>query len=475
MLLTKSNAIYMNKPLFSFFLFAALCLNHSASAATDDPLRFDPTRYTEQTLQLPNGESIRYRAYEQLYYVTNIEDKAFQFLNIYIPESATADSPIFLRTYVGGYMAATARTPSTRDASARALQQGYVLCIAGSRGWNSTVEVDGQKRHTGRAPAAILDLKAAVRYLRHNDDVMAGNAEHIITDGTSAGGAMSSLLGSSGNSELFAKQLKAMGAADERDDVFAAVCFCPIIDLEHADMAYEWLYGCTNDKVRKLSVEQKAISNDLAKQFPAYINSLQLKDTYGKLITSEKYLGHIKHYIKQSAQKAVDNGVEIPSNIGITVRNGKVAEIDMPTYLNYVATTRELKTPPSFDAQGFLNNRPTPENQLFGDEQGSAVNFTTYGTSHSGGKIDAELQLRINMMNPMYHLHSASDKAPHWYIRHGARDRDTAFSVPVNLATKLQNMGYDTDFELAWDRGHEGDYDLDQLFDWINKVVNDSK
>ena len=50
---------------------------------------------------------------------------------------------------------------------------------------------------------------------------------------------MSALMGATGNNPEYAGMLKAMGAADERDDVFASVCYCPIIDLEHADMAYE--------------------------------------------------------------------------------------------------------------------------------------------------------------------------------------------------------------------------------------------
>ena len=69
-----------------------------------------------------------------------------------------------------------------------------------------------------RAPKGLLDLKAAVRYLRFFDRDMLGDAEHIITDGTSAGGAMSSLLGSTGNNPSYEPMLKAMGAADTRDD-----------------------------------------------------------------------------------------------------------------------------------------------------------------------------------------------------------------------------------------------------------------
>ena len=38
-----------------------------------------------------------------------------------------------------------------------------------------------------------------------------------------------------------------MGAADERDDIFAASCYCPITNLENADKAYEWEFCGIND------------------------------------------------------------------------------------------------------------------------------------------------------------------------------------------------------------------------------------
>ncbi len=46
------------------------------------------------------------------------------------------------------------------------------------------------------------------------------------------------------------------------------------------------------------------------------------------------------------------------------------------------------------------------------------------------------------LLNPMCFIDDEkTDVAPHWYIRHGARDRDTSFPVPLNLALKLQNAG----------------------------------
>ena len=75
-------------------------------------------------------------------------------------------------------------------------------------------------------------------------------------------------------------------------------------------------------------------------------------------------------------------------------------------------------------------------------------------------------------MNPMNFIgDSQSSVAPHWYIRHGARDRDTAFPVAVNLALKLQNNGKDVNFKIPWNRPHSGDYALNELFEWISEIA----
>ena len=75
--------------------------------------------------------------------------------------------------------------------------------------------------------------------------------------------ALASLLGATGNHPAYAPLLKVMGAADERDDVFSSVCYCPITDLDHADMAYEWLYGNTESR-KSLSASKQALSQELA-------------------------------------------------------------------------------------------------------------------------------------------------------------------------------------------------------------------
>ena len=171
----------MSKQFFTL-LTVAMLVACTSTRQPQNGLVFNPV-VTRQTLTMPDGTSVPYTAYEQLYYVTDIEDSAYQFLNIYVPSGANEQTPIFLRTYVGGYMAAQAQRPKASDASGRALQEGYVVVIPGTRGRNS---MQGGI-YTGRAPKAILDLKAAIRYLRRFDKQIAGNTERIITDGTSAG------------------------------------------------------------------------------------------------------------------------------------------------------------------------------------------------------------------------------------------------------------------------------------------------
>lgn len=502
-------------------LAVAVALGISARPKAPHPaLQFDPNAGEARVMTMHDGTRVRYTAYERLYFVTNIEDSAYQFLNVYVPDGATQQTPIFLRTYVGGYMASAAGQPQDGDASGRALKEGYVLVIPGSRGRNSTVVATrsdkkngvkkGQTIYTGRAPAAILDLKAAIRYLRHFDAIMPGNAEKIITDGTSAGGAMSSLMGATGNNPAYEPMLQAMGAADERDDVFASVCYCPITDLDHADMAYEWLYNGTDSR-QQGDADVLAVSNELKAMFPAYLASLNLYTPGGTLLTADNYLDYVKGELIRSAQIAKNAGADIPDSLGFVFseeagfgappinggmtrmdgdkkpmgnrppmmmrpggskRVGEyIIDLDMDRYLNYVVSTQPLKTAPAFDTQGVVGQNASGENEEFGDSKGNSVNFTEYSAAKTGNVVTQEIAQNVALLNPMNFIgDGVTDVAPHWYIRHGARDRDTAFPVPINLALKLQNAGKDVNFLLAWNRPHSGDYALDELFEWIKSL-----
>lgn len=322
---------------------------------------------------------------------------------------------------------------------------------------------------------------------------------------------MSALQGTTGDAKEYSSMLKAMGAAEASDAVYASICYCPITALNHADMEYEWLYGCTNTGVRHLDANQIAISDELSALCPAYINSLELKDSQGQPVTADNYMDYLKTFIMASAEKALEEGCEIPDTIGI-VRFAKprpsfaqmlgagpvsggapagprparggfrkteytdyVTDVDWTKYLSYVASQTALKTPPAFDAYGVLKDAATPENRVFGDQTGTPSNFTDFSlrkrTGDPEATLAASLAERVMLMNPMNIIREGNKGiAAHWYIRHGAKDRDTSFLVPMNLATRLHNAGYDVDFALPWNRPHSGDYNLDDLFQWIESV-----
>jgi hypothetical protein len=66
-----------------------------------------------------------------------------------------------------------------------------------------------------------------------------------------------------------------------------------------------------------------------------------------------------------------------------------------------------------------------------------------------------------------------ADAAPHWYVRHGTRDRDTSFTVSINLARALQadRRVRDVNYRLAWDQPHAGNYDVPEQMQWLAQTL----
>ena len=479
-----------------FFLFAAM-IGH-LSAQSQNTLLFDASKFVVQTQEF-QGKTLKIRAYEKIIYVANPIDTAYQMMNIYMPEAYfdkesingyTAETaPIFFPNRVGGYMPAQPATfinspqrggfgGPPPSAVAMALSKGYVVASAGARGRISP---------TGKAPAGLVDLKAAIRYLKFNDKNMVGDANKIISNGTSAGGAMSTLLGATGNHRDYGPYLKAIGAANTTDNIFAVSAYCPIINLEYSDMAYEWqfnkvhaykkmIFSNVNGEMKRemkegiLDAAAIKTSDALKKAFPQYVNGLNLKNDKGKKLKLSTdgegdFKEWVKSYIMTSAQKALDKGVDVSKHRFLQIENGKVLSVDYEAYLIYM---ERMKTPPAFDA--FDNS--SPENQLFGSSTIDKRHFTNFAiqqTASDPSKMADKQQ--IKMMNPMNYIgDKAANSAKYWRVRHGAKDKDTGLAIPVILATTLQNKGFKVDFALPWDVPHSGDYDLDDLFKWADAI-----
>lgn len=489
---------FLLAPLAALALAACQSAPSASSAPAADPLAFDAGRYTTQQVSA-GGQSVTVRAWEGVPYVSRPAQSDYQVMNIYIPEAYfnggqvgrydAKTAPIFLPNQIGGYMPAKPGTPAARgmdgearsdapNAIAMALVKGYVVASPGAR---------GRTQASGKAPAAIVDLKAAVRWLRYNDSRMPGDTDKIISNGTSAGGALSALLGASGNHDDYAAALKEAGAAEERDHIFAVSAYCPITNLEHADAAYEWQFRGIDDykkidismldyKVQRktvagtLNAEQKAVSAALASTFAPYLNSLGLRNAYGRLLTLDaEGQGTFRRYlaalVTASAQKALNEGQNLSSFGWLQIKDGEVTGLDFERYLRHLG---RMKTPPAFDALDLSSG----ENQLFGDARHDKRHFTAYSAEHApeGQALRAD-KATVRQMNAMsYAGWAGSWTARYWRIRQGSKDSDTSLAIPAILALTLQNRSYVVDFALSWERPHGGDYDLDELFAWMDAI-----
>ncbi|WP_122866491.1 subtype B tannase [Campylobacter showae] len=488
---------------------AAACLYAAISAQAAD-LKFDPDKFETRSIKAGEKE-VKFRAYEGIVYVANPVDSEYQRLNFYIPAQYfeggkdknnknaagkfdASSAPIFLPNSIGGYMPGEPFTPvldknGKPNAVLAALERGYVVAAPGARG--RTLK-DANGKFSGKAPAAIVDLKAAVRYLKFNDEAMAGDANKIISNGTSAGGAMSALLGVSADAPEFEPYLAALGAAKASDEIYAVSAYCPVTNLENADAAYEWMFGAQtkyekmdfsalnaagfNDRSGKpktvsgeLTAEQKELSAVLKSGFPAYVNSLNLKDAKGRALTLEPSgEGSFKEYVKKTladsyaAAKSRDKSLLKPEFFTLETQ-GCTLGYDFK-FDDYVLSMPRAKAAPAFDGLELQN----PENDFFGDADAAAKHFTEFSAKRGTGEIaDAKI---IKMANAMSYLGNAN-AAKFYRIRHGAADSDTALAVPLILALGLQNAGKTVDFAAPWGQGHGGNYDLDELFRWIDRVV----
>ncbi len=437
---------------------------------------------------------------------------ALQRLNIYVPASAKGDGsvPVVFYNDIGGYAECEPAPITPRNR--RFLKDGFVLVSVGARGRQSR---DAEGRACGKAPAALVDLKAAVRWLRaHADELIAGDLDRIVSVGTSAGGAMSSLLGLSGNCSAYVPYLREIGACmDERDDIFAAQCYCPIVDLEHADAAHEWMFGSKRIYTfgprvapKVLTGFEQSISRSLATEYPAYVDALNLGVTLGEDGRSGSYYTELMRCLTQSldaflAAQAANEAerqaliAELdPTGSFIEAdESGAPAILDLDAYvLNYIG---RMKGCPAFDPMDGMS----PENQEFGDVGASAddasdrrhfsamtaqvIARAAAEGECAGGVAQTQVQAYENdlteelarmkeLINPMAFATGklASDMAPHVRIRLGSRDADHSFSASFNLYRALVQRGIDADYALVWGRGH-CDADIPGEFStWANRI-----
>ncbi|MBU3083054.1 hypothetical protein OHW21_01470 [Acinetobacter baumannii] len=535
---------------------STLASTETTESSIDSSLKFDASKSQVTTVNLTvDGQAMKVTQYRIVYVAkpvkmastqatlgggtTTISDPyAYQTLIISIPEGKENDqkTAMYLQFNNGGWWASPVKTNineganlvSTNDTDnyGAALKAGYIVVDAGTRG-RGIRSYDGT--WAGKAPAVIVDAKAAIRYLRLNDTLLPGSAEKIIITGTSGGGGLISTVAASGNSPDYLSYLAEIGAAGVRgsgtsltstvkDNVFAVVAYCPINNLANADLGYEWQYNASrNDSntgnlngVSYSAGPQLTASKEIAEKFPMYLQTLNLKLPNGQQLTAENMPDQIKEQIKSEIERQLAKGTPVPNfgenfvsskatlvNDWLKHDGSKVTEIDYQKFLNYVAANQALKTVVAFDAVGVNGNTAiSGETNLFGDNQNEYNNFTQWSWDHNSKTADGSgqddtglswenylnsnsstanlLKDQLKMVNPIAYLNTTTDTAPYWYIRHGMLDRDTSFAMQMILYYAVTNdpKVKDTNFKLPYLTGHAGNYDVQEAFKWINEKLN---
>ena len=509
-------------------------------------------------------------------YVANPASLDYETLGIYVPGAyleATANgdgtytASVKPDAQVGQFTAATApyvlpvNTPVYNasqaptwlaDGIANYTQAGMIYLQPGIRGRDNTTDSQGQEV-VGGAPWGVTDLKAAIRYVRYNKDVLPGDTDKIVSFGHSGGGAQSAVLGASGDSTLYNPYLEALGAAMKdkegnpiSDAPYGTMTWSPITSLDYADAAYEWNLGqFTDSNTRAEGTFTQALSQDLAKEYANYINQLGLKHEGQALTLAESsegiytqgpYATYLEGVVNQSLNNFLadtsfpytSDGAGLGgSTESVTYETAQAyidslnAETQWVTYdaaanrakissladfAKYVKTAS--KSVPAFDDL----SRSQAENAVFGVAEENELHFdqlvarllknnqakyeslTDWNSQYvtdfesdlaktdSLGKTIAERQ---DLYNPMFYLTSAysgyqtSKLAPHWRIRSGISQGDTALTVETNLALALENQANgavkSVDFATVWEQGHTtaertGDASAN-FIQWVQEIV----
>ncbi len=503
----------------------------STTGTTDyiaEALTFQPTDYTVQTKKVGTDAglvNVQYRLYRHLTYVADPVDADYQSLDLAVPveidgQPVDADAaPILLSISAEDYRSSPNFSPAATSGSSTttappvaaaedpedneeeetgevdaapiikgametnadlALAAGYVVVSPGCRG-SDNLKADGT--YFGKAPAAIVDLKCAVKYLRFNNDIMPGDADRIIAQGSGTGGALAALLGASGDSELYEQYFAELGAAKASDAIYAGAAYCAITDLEHADGAFEWQFGAA--PLASGAVDQ-TLSAQLATGFATYLASLDLvgRSGYGSINAGNYGDYLVQTYLVPAANTSIGSlsEEERPSYLAarpwITWEGGS-ASFKWEDYVAYVGRAKGI---PAFDAFDLS----ATECVLFGDEAINARHFTEFSVRQTSGGVgpavdvslqsatlDADLQNVVDLMNPMYFIaDNYTGCAHYWWIRSGTKDNDTSLAVIIDLAIGLENLGKEVNSALYWDAGHGANEDAADFMQWIDFITN---
>lgn len=465
-----------------------------------------------------------------------------QLINIYVPEGATRTSPILFCLGDAGWQGSAYPADTVEDGRAytsfsgsdsigAALNEGYVIVSCGYRG-SGNGRTGGE--YLGHSPAAVTDIKAAIRYLRANASALpSGDAKKIVITGASGGGALAAVIAAGGNSPDYFQSLYEIGAAGIiknaagaytstqgiGDNVYGVIAYCPVTDLGNACAAYEWTFCDTRKALAEAGEDRPAaydglsdgelfaISDVLSEAYAAYLSGLGLMDEEGEPITSDNLAGHIAALMEKEIaltigewgaerMKADITGGGREDNGWVTFNGDGTFGYDYSKHLYYLAKHSALKVPPAFSNFGLpyagqgvdgLFGTAAQEYSPFNEYSwnndaiaGNGVGYDDTGLTWDAYMATSEgeaLAKQIRMTNAVaYLIEGMSDTAPYWYVCHGMDDCDTSFAAETVLYYSAYNnakvTGDALDFGFAWPMDQTGGYDVQEAYGWLKSILD---
>lgn len=490
-------------------------------------------------------------------YCTNPVDAAVQKLDIYVPEEyvnaadngdgtytvtineagkferedgvtyTAANAPVIYQNTVDGYKQGDALVLTSGRKGANVgeynsyLTSGYVLVSIGTRGLQGSVD--------GTAPAPVVDLKAGVRYLKANDGLLPGDMNKIVATGTSAGGGVTSVLGASGNSPLYDPYLEEIGAVmDSTDDIYCAMPFCPITNLEYADAAFEWLHasetasgggfggmmgggaggmgggpggggaggmgggpgggaggmgggpggmgGGSSEKTEFTEFE-KALHSSLVETYKENLTSFgldpdQFESDLLALINSsiayyvENYVDDVDAFAAENSVLTYENGVVTASSVAAFVEEYMPRSKGVPAFDSLDASSTECSL---FGGKHFSTQTADVLKGLSGEFEEAAAAVKDYDADNTD-----ELLAEVALMSPMTFLTGGNEStvAPYWRFRNGMTDQDVGSVAAFTITQILQQKGLaEVDYNLIWNVGHmSADYSYTDVQSYVDSI-----
>lgn len=199
-----------------------------------------------------------------------------------------ATAPILMPINTGGLAAQASPTAYGYEGLAPYLEAGCIYVYAGFRGRSAGYDTStgSNELFAGGSPWPVVDLKAAVRYLRYNAQCLPCDASRVFVFGFAGGGGASAVLGASGDAALFEPYLAEIGAIthdaegnDISDAIAGSASWCLSTSFDVADAAYEWCQGqYASDATRAEGTWTAQLSHDLAESYALWVNEMDLRD-----------------------------------------------------------------------------------------------------------------------------------------------------------------------------------------------------